>query len=553
MMIGTTIVDSAQNRWDCETDVIVIGFGGAGACAAIEAADRGAQVIALDKFDGGGATSASGGVYYGGGTRFQREAGFEDDADEMFKYLALELDDVVSRRTLRRFCQESNSNLEWLLEKGLTFDSSFSPAKTSYPGKGIYLYFSGNETHPRCAAVSRPAPRGHRVVGRGMTGKLFYSHLARAALARGVTFWPHSPVISLIQDKDGAVVGVEANRLRQGSSQLRRHRRIYRWAKQMVGAVSAGAAARLVRKLQDLENEDRHFVRIRARKAVVLTTGGYIFNRSMVAEEAPLYKNAAPLGTPGCDGSGIQLARRLGAATSWMDHVCASRSIAPPEAFLSGIIVDSGGRRFVNEDAYTGTLGRAVAEAPSGTAFLVLDKPLLRNALRNSLPGSGRLLLIHCVPALMSILFGSRKASSVRELAARCALPPDILEQTVTGYNRAISDGHADALGKKSAYRRPLTAPPFYAVDISLQSKWAPLPTFSLGGLLVDEDTGAVRRADSTLIKGLYAAGRAAVGLPSNKYISGLALADCVFSGRRAGQHAAFPESHQLPEGALTC
>jgi 3-oxo-5alpha-steroid 4-dehydrogenase len=161
--------------------------------------------------------------------------------------------------------------------------------------------------------------------------------------------------------------------------------------------------------------------------------------------------------------------------------------------------------------------------------------------------------LIHCVPALMSILFGSRKASSVRELAARCALPPDILEQTVTGHNRAITDGHADALGKKSAYRQPLTTPPFYALDISLQSKSAPLPTFSLGGLLVDEDTGAVRRADGTVIRGLYAAGRAAVGLPSNKYISGLALADCVFSGRRAGRHAAFRESHQLPESALTC
>jgi len=40
-------------------------------------------------------------------------------------------------------------------------------------------------------------------------------------------------------------------------------------------------------------------------------------------------------------------------------------------------------------------------------------------------------------------------------------------------------------------------------------------------------------------IAGLYAAGRAALGLPSSRYVSGLSLADCVFSGRRAGRSAA--------------
>jgi 3-oxo-5alpha-steroid 4-dehydrogenase len=56
----------------------------------------------------------------------------------------------------------------------------------------------------------------------------------------------------------------------------------------------------------------------------------------------------------------------------------------------------------------------------------------------------------------------------------------------------------------------------------------------TLGGLVVDEETGAVSG-----VEGLYAAGRTAVGLCSNSYVSGLSLADCVFSGRRAGSHAA--------------
>jgi glutamate dehydrogenase/leucine dehydrogenase len=66
--------------WDQEADVVVVGFGGAGACAALEAKAQGARVLVLDRFHGGGATAISGGVFYaGGGTHIQREAGVDDD------------------------------------------------------------------------------------------------------------------------------------------------------------------------------------------------------------------------------------------------------------------------------------------------------------------------------------------------------------------------------------------------------------------------------------------------------------------------------------------
>ena len=62
-------------------------------------------------------------------------------------------------------------------------------------------------------------------------------------------------------------------------------------------------------------------------------------------------------------------------------------------------------------------------------------------------------------------------------------------------------------------------------------------PTITLGGLLVDELTGLVKREDGSTIPNLYAAGRTAIGVASHSYVSGLSLADCVFSGRRAGAH----------------
>ncbi len=61
--------DPDSIEWQASADVVVVGFGGAGACAAIEAVDQGASVIAIDRYEGGGATAISGGiVYMGGGT-----------------------------------------------------------------------------------------------------------------------------------------------------------------------------------------------------------------------------------------------------------------------------------------------------------------------------------------------------------------------------------------------------------------------------------------------------------------------------------------------------
>jgi 3-oxo-5alpha-steroid 4-dehydrogenase len=55
----------------------------------------------------------------------------------------------------------------------------------------------------------------------------------------------------------------------------------------------------------------------------------------------------------------------------------------------------------------------------------------------------------------------------------------------------------------------------------------------------VEEQSGLVKREDGSIVKGLYAAGRSAVGICSRQYVSGLSIADCVFSGRRAARHAA--------------
>ena len=139
---------------DVSADVVVIGFGAAGACAAIEAAAAGASVVVLDRFAGGGATALSGGVVYaGGGTRQQVEAGVTDTPEAMFEYLKHEVRDAVSEATLRRFCEDSAKMLAWLEDQGVPFSSALSPFKTSYPTDDYYLYQSGSED-----AWPNPAP-----------------------------------------------------------------------------------------------------------------------------------------------------------------------------------------------------------------------------------------------------------------------------------------------------------------------------------------------------------------------------------------------------------
>jgi 3-oxo-5alpha-steroid 4-dehydrogenase len=73
----------------------------------------------------------------------------------------------------------------------------------------------------------------------------------------------------------------------------------------------------------------------------------------------------------------------------------------------------------------------------------------------------------------------------------------------------------------------------------------------TLGGLAVDERTGQVLSENGGVVPGLYAAGRNAVGICSRQYVSGLSIADCVFSGRRAGRHVTRdqqPLTSKVPE-----
>jgi 3-oxo-5alpha-steroid 4-dehydrogenase len=523
--------------WDDRCDLLIVGFGGAGACAAIEASTRGLSVLALDRFEGGGATALSGGVVYaGGGTPYQRQAGYEDSSDAMFNYLRQEVGEAVSHETLRAFCEGSREQLAWLERQGAAFEASVPPHKTSYPSDQYYLYYSGNEAVPAYAASAKPAPRGHRTKGPGMSGASLFAPLKASALRHGARLRSQCEVRRLVLDLDDKVLGVEAWQLPSGSRAAKQHARLSRWAA-AIHMYAPALADRLRARQRRIEQSSAIRQLIRAEQAVLLSSGGFIFNRDLVRQHAPQYLAGLPLGATGCNGSGIALGQSAGGGVARMDKISAWRFINPPLAWARGLIVNARGQRYANEEIYGATLGHAMVEEQDGRAILVLNRALVREAL--SQVGPGKVWNFQRLPVLLNLLFNAKRSTSLAGLAKRCNLPPELLRQSVERYSRAARGEVADEFGKSAAMLANLDQGPWYALDLSFASKLFPCPVITLGGLKVCEASGRVLDPAGLPINGLYSAGRNAVGVASNLYVSGLSLADCIYSGRRAAAHVA--------------
>ncbi|MFD2645096.1 FAD-binding protein [Pseudomonas japonica] len=538
--------DLHQRQWDDHCEVLVLGWGAAGACAALEARAAGADVLVADRFQGGGASAKSGGVVYaGGGTRQQRRAGYNDSPEAMFDYLKHETHGVVSDATLRRFCNDSVANLEWLERHGAAYSHEVPPGgKTSYPQDGYYLYYSGNELVPLYGGDNPPAPRGHRTVGKGQCGAVLYSHLQTACLRAGVRPLLQAAARRLVVDAVGRVIGAEFWRLPPGSQQADLHGKLIARAEKLQN-FAPGYCDGLRQRAAQLEKDFARPMLVRASKAVILSTGGFIFNRELIGLHAPKFRRNFKVGATGCDGSGLRLGLSVGAASDRLERVSAWRFINPPYSWHKGIVVNSEGRRFCNEEVYGATLGQPLMEEQGGRAWLVLDAPLRRKALREALFKG--YWWFQTVPALALMLFNIRKGRSLDELSQATGMNAQALREAVQANNAAARGETGDPFGKSRGGRQALEQGPFYACDISVGNPIFPLGALTLGGLRVDEDSGAVLDGASRAVPGLYAAGRAAVGIPSHLYISGLSLADCVFSGRRAGLAAARQgqDSHQ--------
>jgi len=340
---------------------------------------------------------------------------------------------------------------------------------------------------------------------------------------------------------------VKALSIPANSAAARRFARYIRYANKLLellppviplAAVTIGLARRYLAAAGRIEAEERVTRFIRARRGVLLSAGGFILNSAMVAHYAPLYRRGLPNGTLGDTGSGIRLGQSVAGAVGAMDRVTGWCMINPPAAWPRGIVVNRHGARICHEGVYGSTLGDAVAHSPDGVAFLILDEALYREGLTQISPGAEFVKYQRQVVRL-NLLMNRKTAATPEALARAVGIDPQGLRNTIDAYNRAAHGAAADVVGKAVDEMSALEHAPLHAIDISVHSRYFPMPMLTLGGLKVDEFTGMVQREDGSTIPGLYAAGRSAVGICSNVYVSGLAYADCIYSGRRVARAVA--------------
>jgi len=544
--------DASKVTWDDEADFVVVGFGGAGVAAANQALDGGASVIALDRYAGGGATALTGGIIYmGGGTQVQKDAGYEDPPEGMFNYLKRELGGVITDETLQRFCESGPETVEWLKGHGVQFGPNAYPKKTSYPPKAYFLYHPDNSLLKKFRGNFPPAPRGHKVqfgnndMEEGF-GQGIYNPQRDDAQRHGLKLFSQTEVRQLVVDRNGTVIGLKARRVMPDDPRwqelVKAQQLTMKWLhmlpKSMPGGnITGTVSAYYARQVARIEAEAAKSVFIRARKGVCISSGGFIFNKKMVAEFAPRHLDVFPLGTPADNGSGILLGRSAAGALYGMEQVSSWRFLNPPAQWGKGVLVNRKGARFVDEASYGAHIGQALMAAGNdGDCWVILDAKLWKEA-KEALKAKD-LYKFQRIPALLTMLLNAKKASTLDGLADKMGFDKATFRATINEYRRAKAGEITDPFNKAPEDMGDIGEGPYYALDMGVRSTYMPLPSITLGGLVVDEETGQVLREDGTTIPGLYAAGRTAIGLCSIIYLSGLSAGDCIFSGRRAGRHA---------------
>ena len=536
-----TVENPDTFHWDQEADLVIAGFGGAGAAAALEAEEQGLKTIVLDRLEGGGATTISGGIYYaGGGTSIQQEAGVDDTPENMFNYLKIEVQGAVSDETLKQFCEQSVDNFEWMKNNGVPFEASFCPFKTSYPPNQYYFYYSGNESFPPYSDAATPAARGHRAHKKGVSGAAIFEPLRDSAIKKGLDIQTQSKVVSLLTNTEGDVIGLKSIQLKNNLVAKLAHKCL-NWL-HVVSRYQALYWPPLFQLFalltESIERQCGASNYIKANKGVVLATGGFYANQSMIKDHAPNFVGGSPLGTLTDDGSGIQMAQKLGAKTEAMDSVSLWRFINPPLSFAKGMLVGPTGQRICNEMLYGAQVGEQMMKKHDGKAWVILDEATYQAAYQDLSLKKG--LWFHVMLGAFYILLGRKKSDSIDGLAAKINIPPQQLRESVNEYNRIANSDELDPKGKPKEYMPAIAETgPFHAINASRDFLLVPAPSLTLGGLQVNESSGLVINQQGQDIKGLYAIGRTAVGVASRGYVSGLSIADCIFSGRRAARHAA--------------
>jgi 3-oxosteroid 1-dehydrogenase len=520
---------------DPVADVIVVGFGAAGACAAIEAHDRGAAVILLEKQPEDrhySSTRMSGGGYHSPRPGGDREA-LKAYARAMFsgENLARNLEGEQPE-----FSEELADLWATYAPQNEAFMRSLDPqyqtvniasaAFGDFPGAADCGYavvkstYTGSEEEAVLYAATKDAPKNRK-----QSGEAFHACLLSGLQSRGVAIHYGTAAQKLIVNEDGAVTGVEAQR-------------------------------------------DGRRVVYRARRGVVLTCGGYEYHPRMRKAflEGPGIEGWAFYGSPANTGDGIRMALKLGAALSKIGSIAGRVICAVPERRqglkiglnTSGvgkpneIVVDNHGRRYAAERRITKdpTRYHFYKEAlrfdtetltyPRIPSWMVFDSTLMRKgpvvrvgrAVYNGIDwGEDNLGALRQGWILEGATIEALAARIRAHPDNRGAMDPGVLARTVEAYNRYCAAGHDLDFEREADTLGPVAESPFYAIPLY------PGGPNTTGGLRSNARRQVLDWDDQPIPR-LYTAGEIS-SVFQFVYQGGGNLAEGIVFGRVAGRNAA--------------
>ena len=482
-------------------DIIIVGAGGAGMTAAIAAKDLGKNVIIVESqaMVGGNSIRSTGGLNaaetsYQNENKFNEEAGLEKTLKNAKEKYASHRDIQELVATVEKQYEDYKKNpvgyfdsvelMELDTMVGGSGTNNFSLVKTLcenakyaiewLSSKGINLTSVASFGGASVKRIHRPLNDEGKVAS---VGSFVIPRLEKILTDNGIGVVLNTTADKLIM-KDGKVAGVHA------------------------------------------VNKDGVEIDFLG-DAVILTTGGFGANLTMVESYKPELKGFMTTNAPGVNGSGIKMAEEIGAATVDMDKIQIHPTVEANTSALiteglrgdGAILINANGERFVDEVGTRDKVSAAEIAQPGSFSWLIVDKKMLDAS---------------------SVIQGyvtkgyTKEGATYEDLANAIEVNAETFKKTMETWNGYVKE-KKDPDFDRTSFAEPLDTAPFYAIKVSAGIH------HTMGGLKIDNLTHVLDK-NGSIIDGLFAAGEVTGGIHGSNRLGGNAVADFVVFGRIAGE-----------------
>lgn len=258
--------------------------------------------------------------------------------------------------------------------------------------------------------------------------------------------------------------------------------------------------------------------------AVILATGSYANNPSVISKYHPEYSGMVTSAQPGAHGDGLYLAEDIGAKLINLEKVQIHPNIAAGTSLMitlamrtnGGILVNKEGKRFMNDNAPRNEIGVGILKQTAKTVYLIYDDSVV-NKRKSVHEGYVRLGFV-------------KEADTPEKLAEIIGIPKDVFADTMKRYAEFYKAGNDSEFGRKEL-AEPLNKGKLYAIEV------IPAIGGTLGGVVIDANTRVMDKGGK-VIPGLFASGEVVGGWHGDDRYGGNAVAGNIVFGRIAAENA---------------